>query len=73
MTFRDRTVLVTGGAGFIGSNVVTRVLADGGRAVVLDDLSRLGVNGNLRRLEALGGASRLRVEVADIRDRAALR
>lgn len=35
-----RSVLVTGGAGYIGSIVVTQLLARGYRVVVLDDLSR---------------------------------
>jgi UDP-glucose 4-epimerase len=34
-----KTYAVTGGAGFIGSHVVDSLLADGARAVVLDDLS----------------------------------
>ncbi|MFI5370542.1 MAG: NAD-dependent epimerase/dehydratase family protein [Candidatus Eisenbacteria bacterium] len=37
-SLRDRRVLVTGGAGFVGSNLVRRLIALGARVTVLDDL-----------------------------------
>lgn len=43
---RTRTVLVTGGAGFIGSTLIDRLLAEGRRVVAVDDLST-GSLGNL--------------------------
>lgn len=38
MTLKDRRVLVTGGAGFVGSNLVRRLMRDGAEVTVLDDL-----------------------------------
>src|SRR5262245_25951991 len=38
MTLRDRRVLVTGGAGLIGTNLVRRLVRDGAVVTVLDDL-----------------------------------
>jgi UDP-glucose 4-epimerase len=43
----DRHILVTGGAGFIGSHLVERLIADGNRVVVIDDCST-GSEENLR-------------------------
>jgi CDP-paratose 2-epimerase len=64
--------LVTGGAGFIGSNYVHRLMLRGDRAVVFDDLSRFGVRANLDWLCVQHGAS-LEVVVGDTCDPDVLR
>ena len=48
---KSPTVIVTGGAGFIGSHLVERLLADGKHVVVIDDLST-GSSENLRAAKA---------------------
>src|SRR5436305_4052109 len=60
-------VLVTGGAGFVGTNVADRLLRDGHEVVVLDNLSRVGVRDNLNWLRAHHG-DRLTVVRGDVRD-----
>jgi UDP-glucose 4-epimerase len=57
--------LVTGGAGFIGSHVVERLLAEGWRVRVLDNLST-GSRANLPFAARYGGA--LEVIEGDVRD-----
>ena len=64
-------VLVTGGAGFIGSNLADRLLSDGHEVVVYDVLARAGVERNLHWLQGRHGA-RVMPVVADIRDGARL-
>ena len=61
-------VLITGGAGFIGTNLAARLLAGGRRVLVYDNLSRPGVERNLQWLRA-GYGDLLQLEIADIRDR----
>lgn len=56
-TRNTQHVLVTGGAGFIGSHLVQRLLADGKSVVVLDDLS----TGSLENLAEVGGHPELRI------------
>lgn len=60
--FRGVAVLVTGGAGFIGSHLVDALVERGARVTVLDDLS----NGHERNLERVLGA--IRFVRGDIRD-----
>jgi UDP-glucose 4-epimerase len=73
------TVLVTGGAGFLGSHLVDRLLAEGASVRVLDNLST-GSLDNLRAAAswrsdgaAVSGGARLEVILGDIRDRVLVR
>lgn len=59
--------LVTGGAGFIGCNLVNHLLADGERVVLLDDLSRPGSRTNLDWLTERHGNA-LTVLEGDVRE-----
>jgi dTDP-glucose 4,6-dehydratase len=62
-------VLVTGGAGFIGSSVVRHLLGEGMSIVNLDKLTYAGSNPSLG---ALAEGGRYVLEVADVADRAAV-
>lgn len=64
--------LITGGAGFIGTNLAARLLSDGRDVLVLDSLARPGVEENLRWLRDTYG-SRVDVEIGDVRDHTVVR
>jgi CDP-paratose 2-epimerase len=66
-----RSNLITGGAGFIGSNLAHRLLEEGERVTILDNLSRPNVERNLAWLRQEFG-DRLDVHVGDVRDRNAV-
>ncbi len=62
-----KAVLVTGGAGFIGTNLVQHLAAEGERVILFDNLSRPGVEQNLLWLMDNCG-NRLDVRIADVRN-----
>jgi len=64
----SKPVLITGGAGFIGANLAHRLLSRGESVLILDNLSRAGVESNWRWLASSHEASRLALIEADIRD-----
>jgi CDP-paratose 2-epimerase len=67
-----RPVLITGGAGFIGTNLADRLLTGGQRVLIFDSLVRSGVIENLAWLRERHG-SLLEVQVGDVRNASLLR
>ncbi|MGI8990008.1 MAG: NAD-dependent epimerase/dehydratase family protein [Bryobacteraceae bacterium] len=68
----SRQTLITGGAGFIGTNLARRLLNAGHSVMVLDNLSRPGVEQNLARLQR-DFPNRLDVAIEDVRNAGAVR
>ncbi|CAO3440195.1 SDR family NAD(P)-dependent oxidoreductase [Azospirillum endophyticum] len=64
-------ILITGGAGFIGSNLADRLASEGHDVLIFDALRRPGVERNLRWLQARH-PSRISAVTADLRDEQAL-
>ena len=60
-------VLITGGVGFIGTNLADRLLHDGHDVVLFDNLGRAGVEQNLEWLRAQHGG-RAQFTKGDVRD-----
>jgi CDP-paratose 2-epimerase len=61
----DKQALVTGGCGFVGSNVAARLRRDGWKVTLLDNLSRAGAPENLRWLLADGGMEFVQADTRD--------
>ncbi|MBP6786639.1 MAG: NAD-dependent epimerase/dehydratase family protein [Candidatus Promineofilum sp.] len=68
--FRDKHVLITGGLGFIGSNLAHRLVALGAEVLIVDSLIP-EYGGNVFNIHGL--EDRLRVNIADMRDEHGLR
>jgi CDP-paratose 2-epimerase len=69
--FAARRVLITGGAGFIGTNLAARLVEQGDQVVVLDSLVRPGSDINARWLGETCG-DRIELIGGDVRDPMAL-
>src|SRR4051812_6668354 len=63
--FRDKRILITGGLGFIGSNLARALVGLGARVSIVDSLIP-EYGGNSHNLA--GFASRVRIHIADVRD-----
>ena len=66
---KGKSVLVTGGLGFIGSNLARRLLAEGARVTLCDALIE-GYGGNLANIREI--RSEVEVDASDIRDAIAM-
>lgn len=66
----QQSILVTGGAGYIGSHTTLALLEAGHNVIVLDNLANSSLE-SLRRVERICGKAATFIE-GDIRDRALL-
>ena len=69
----DGMTLITGGAGFIGSNYAARCIARGDRIVLFDNLSRSGAITNLQWLRDQFGERSFEFIQGDVRDAEAIK
>jgi len=60
--------LITGGCGFLGSNLAAEALRRGDQVVVADNLSRLGSSRNLEWLRSLGLADFIHLDIRSFND-----
>lgn len=63
--FNDRRILITGGAGFIGSNLARRLVGLGADVILVDSLIP-EYGGNLRNLHGI--EDRVHLNISDVRD-----
>jgi CDP-paratose 2-epimerase len=68
---RPGPVLITGGAGFVATNLAARLAASGRQVIVFDNLSRPHVERNLQWLRETWGTA-VTVRIGDVRDTAAI-
>ncbi len=68
----SKNYLITGGAGFIGSNYVARLLKRSEKVTIYDNLSRAGAPRNLAWLRETFGENAFRLIIGDVREAALL-
>lgn len=68
-SYRNKRVLITGGLGFIGSNLAHRLVGLGAKVSVVDSLIP-EYGGNLRNVAGI--EDRLKINISDVRDRHSL-
>jgi CDP-paratose 2-epimerase len=61
-------ILITGGAGFIGTNLAHRLLSQDHQVVILDNLSRSGCKQNIEWLQTQYGPDAFTLRVGDLAD-----
>lgn len=62
----DGITLITGGAGFIGSNYANRCISRGDEVVIFDNLSRKGVQRNIEWLQGKHGKDSFKLIIGDV-------
>jgi CDP-paratose 2-epimerase len=69
---QEKYTLITGGAGFVGTNLADRLLSEGKPVLIFDNLSRAGVQNNLFWLKEQH-PDNLHIMIGDIRDKNAVK
>ena len=70
---KPERILITGGAGFIGSNLAHHLLKEKHELIIFDNLSRTGCRSNLQWLRDTHGSGSFRLMVKDLSDFDALK
>jgi len=60
-----KTYMITGGCGFVGSNLASHLINSGNKVVLVDNLSRLGSGENLQWLRTLGDVDFIQADTSD--------
>ncbi|MCX7935645.1 MAG: GDP-mannose 4,6-dehydratase, partial [Planctomycetota bacterium] len=68
--WRDKRVIITGGLGFVGSNLARHLVARGARVLLVDSLIP-AYGGNLHNIAGI--ESQVEVNISDVRDPHSLR